>query len=139
VAKVDTKRLIGEVAKRHGLLLDEDDPVLLTVTLSEFILDEYVEKLNANLERAFSKEVDRARKEAEAVVVRAGAEVADHMREAGMALAADLERAVGTQTTLARGQVVATRSRRRALYCIAASVGATAFILGATLARFVGR
>jgi hypothetical protein len=139
VAKVDTKRLIGEVAKRHGLLLDEDDPVLLTVTLCEFILDEYVEKLNVNLERAFVKEVDRARKEAETVVTGAIAQVADHMREAGAAVAADLERALGPQMRLARGEVAAARSRRRVLYCIAASVGATAFILGATLARFVCR
>ena len=139
MAKVDTKRLIGEVAKRHGLLLDEDDPVLLTVTLSEFILDEYVEKLNANLERAFAREVDRARATAEMVVARVCAQMADEVRKAGAAVATDLERSLGAGARLAGKEIAAVRIRRRALYSIIASVGVTAFIVGASLARFVGR
>jgi hypothetical protein len=31
----DRKRLIGEVAVRHGVLLEEDDPAFLLVTLAE--------------------------------------------------------------------------------------------------------
>ncbi|OFX19965.1 MAG: hypothetical protein A2V77_08465 [Anaeromyxobacter sp. RBG_16_69_14] len=67
------------------------------------------------------------------------ARITDQVREAGAAVATDLERAVGAQGKLGGGEVVVVRSRRRAPYCIAASVGATAFVLGATFARFVGR
>jgi hypothetical protein len=135
VATLDTKRLIGEVAKRHGLPLEQDDPVLLTVTLCEFILDEYVEKLNVNLERSFAREIDRAREMAETVIARAGAAVVEQVRVAGVALAADLERGGGPDH--ASAEIVAARVKRRNLYCIATSIGAAAFMLGVAFARIV--
>jgi hypothetical protein len=39
---VDIKRLIGEVAARHGVVLKESDPIFLTVTLNQLVLEEYV-------------------------------------------------------------------------------------------------
>jgi hypothetical protein len=39
--------LIKEVAVRHKVLLDEKDPILVTLTLSELVLGSYVEKINA--------------------------------------------------------------------------------------------
>ena len=35
---MDRKRIIGEVAARHGLLLEEDDPAFLLVTIAEIAL-----------------------------------------------------------------------------------------------------
>lgn len=35
---IDRKRLIGEVAARHGVRLEEDDPAFLLVTLAELTL-----------------------------------------------------------------------------------------------------
>lgn len=39
--------LIAEVAARHKVLLDDKDPILVTLTLSELVLGRYVEKINA--------------------------------------------------------------------------------------------
>jgi len=35
---MDRKRIIGEVAARHGVLLEEDDPAFLLVTIAEIAL-----------------------------------------------------------------------------------------------------
>ena len=37
--------LIGEVAKRHNVLVDPSDPVFIAVTLNELLLEEHVAKL----------------------------------------------------------------------------------------------
>ena len=36
----DRKRMIGEVAARHGIRLEEDDPAFLLVTLAELAMQE---------------------------------------------------------------------------------------------------
>ena len=40
MGSVDTKRLSGEVAARHGLLIREDDPAMALVTMSEIVLEQ---------------------------------------------------------------------------------------------------
>ena len=52
VAPIVTERLIGEVAKRHDLLLSRDEPVLVIVTLNELILAEAPTQLRASLDAA---------------------------------------------------------------------------------------
>ena len=43
--KLDVKRITAEVAARHGVLLKEDDPVLVLVTNSEVVLETCFENL----------------------------------------------------------------------------------------------
>jgi hypothetical protein len=43
----DIERLIGDVAKRHNLLLRPDDPLLITVTLNELLLGRALERIEA--------------------------------------------------------------------------------------------
>jgi uncharacterized membrane protein YdbT with pleckstrin-like domain len=49
---MDVQRLIGEVARRHNVLVDSTDPIFLTVTLNELLLSEHVQKLQVALEQA---------------------------------------------------------------------------------------
>jgi len=42
---LDIERLIGEVARRHDLLLSRDDPIFVSVTLNEQILAEALARL----------------------------------------------------------------------------------------------
>jgi hypothetical protein len=130
---VDTKELVGEVAKRHGLILDEDDPLLVTITLCEFILNEYVEKLNVNLDRAFAKEM-RARESAEALAARAGAQVAQQIRSAGDGIVAELARVLDGRTEVIGKEVAeARRLRQQTLWGLAVSaVVAAVMILAVT-------
>ena len=44
--------LIGELAKRHNVLLRADDPAFVLLTLTELTLDSYVRRLEAALEAA---------------------------------------------------------------------------------------
>ena len=43
--QLDVKRITAEVAARHGVLLKEDDPALVLVTISEVVLEACFEKL----------------------------------------------------------------------------------------------
>ena len=44
---IDLDEIRQEVAKKHNFLLDLDDPVLITVTICEVILNQYVEMVAA--------------------------------------------------------------------------------------------
>lgn len=46
---IDKDILIQEVAKRHHVLLNEDDPILVTVTLNEIILKHYLDQTDNKL------------------------------------------------------------------------------------------
>lgn len=48
----DRKRLIGEVAARHGLRLEEDDPAFLLVTLAELTMREAQDEFLAAVRQA---------------------------------------------------------------------------------------
>ena len=47
--RLEIERLIGEVARRHDLLLSRDDPVLITVTLHELLLERAFNRLQEAL------------------------------------------------------------------------------------------
>ena len=40
------------MAKRHNVLITEDDPILVTVTLNELVLAEYLERVHARVQAA---------------------------------------------------------------------------------------
>jgi hypothetical protein len=44
---MDTSRIIGEVAQRHKVLLDPNDPVLVLGTVSEMAMEPTVERMEA--------------------------------------------------------------------------------------------
>ena len=49
------------MAKRHGFVLSEDDPVLATVTLNELLLEDYLRRMQHAVEQgqlAVSKTTD---------------------------------------------------------------------------------
>jgi hypothetical protein len=45
----DVQRLIGEVAKRHNMLLGPDDPIFIGVTLNELVLARAMEQVQASV------------------------------------------------------------------------------------------
>ena len=47
---LDIERLIGDVAQRHDVLLRRDDPILVTVTLNERIIERALARLTAVVE-----------------------------------------------------------------------------------------
>ena len=87
---IDTRALIGEVARRHGVLLDAGDPIFATVTLNERIVARAVEQVAAMLEAASdqisaaaAQQEEAARATAAALVTGAAAYVVDQAQKAG--------------------------------------------------------
>lgn len=120
-AEID--RLIGEVAKRHGFLLDRNDPVLVTVTLNELMLarvasriDRAVDAARRELASAAVAQRDASKSEASRLITAAAAEYADEQLRLAADGAADRIRAVLTdqrsaEMTLADQQQVTRPAR----------------------------
>ncbi len=85
---MDLNRVIGEVAARHGVRLDPDDPALLLVTVTELMLQQAQDEFLASARRATAEFVEAAGRAQE----QAGAALAESVRKVGGALRAELYR-----------------------------------------------
>jgi hypothetical protein len=52
VASLDREAIIAEVARRHGILLGPEDPILATVAIQEVVLGEYIRQVEEGIARA---------------------------------------------------------------------------------------
>ncbi len=77
---MDLNRVIGEVAARHGVRLDPDDPALVLVTVTELMLQQAQEEFRVSARQATAEFVEAAGRAQEL---------------AGAALAANVRRALG--------------------------------------------
>ncbi|MGF1619649.1 MAG: hypothetical protein ACFCUR_03435 [Rhodomicrobiaceae bacterium] len=98
MSEVDMEQLIGEVAKKHGLLLSREDPVLVSVTLNEQILSHAVGQLRASLDEAkqeigelSAKQTEAAKTIAEQLITAAAGYIADEVRAAAADITANAD------------------------------------------------
>jgi CHASE3 domain sensor protein len=91
MSSLNTKRMVGEIASRFGIRLDEADPAFVIVRLSQLVLEEASEQL---IERASTnlREFEAA---VEKVQTRAGRYVAAEFNEGAAALRRELENDIG--------------------------------------------
>jgi hypothetical protein len=88
-------RLIGEVARRHHILIDHNDPVLVTVTLNELALERIVARIEAGAQAARAEISAGAAQQIEAAkaiassLITAAAEYADEQFRLAAKSAAD--------------------------------------------------
>jgi len=102
MGSVDVKKLTSEVAARHGVLIREDDPAMVLVTMSEIVLEEALRKADVRLGAVLSEaEAQQKRVQQEAV-----AWVQEEIGRAGSALRAQLERDIDGARLQARELVV---------------------------------
>ena len=131
-------RLIGEVAKRHHVLIDRNDPVLVTVTLNELVLAEMIAKIEAGAQAARVDIAASAAQQIEAAkaiasrLITAAAEYADEQFRLAARNAAE---EVKAELSRHRGQSpadIGANTYRRAPYwtiaLISAAVTATALV-----------
>ena len=59
MADFDLRRIVGEIAARHGIRLSADDPALAIVTLNELILEATIESLENRVGK-MEKSIDQA-------------------------------------------------------------------------------
>ena len=88
MAQLDVKRITAEVAVRHGVLLKDDDPALVLVTISEAVLEECFQRLEKRA-RALIAELDAC---FEDIQQRASAHLTDEVRSAAAAVREEIHR-----------------------------------------------
>jgi hypothetical protein len=138
---MDVNELVGAVAKRHRVVLSEDDPVLLTVTLNEVLLAEHVKRLAGIVEdaqraatAANAEQLETARRLLAEAGTGAGARAADLIHAAGEAVAQELRAVIAR--TAAEAAVRHERVWRWALgsltvtFLVLGATGAVAYLLG---------
>jgi len=84
---MDTQHVIGEVAKRHGVLLTEHDPVFALVTLNELLVGELLGRVQATVDGAqdrtavaCAQQVEAAKKTSAHLVTSAAGYMAEQLR-----------------------------------------------------------
>jgi hypothetical protein len=144
---MNVQDLVGEVAKRHNVLVDPHDPVFVAVTLNELLLAEHVQKLQAALERtekataaASSRHLETMRSTAHSLIVDSSKHVAHEMRAAGSAVRTQLLHLV--QQLVAAAEAAATesaRQRRGSQWAAAVAIGCACVVVGMAVATWLGR
>jgi hypothetical protein len=113
----ETQRLIGEVAKRHGIVLGSGDPLCIVLTVLELFLDRYLSRLDGMFQahQAVSFEtLDRSSEAAKAIAEQLITSAANYhvrtTRAAADELAASLAQAAAAER--ARVEMLARDARR---------------------------
>ncbi|MFZ1110224.1 MAG: hypothetical protein WAN43_17975 [Rhodomicrobium sp.] len=113
----ETQRLIGEVAKRHGIVLGSGDPLCVVLTVLELFLDRYLSRLDGMFQahQAVSFEaLDRSSEAAKAIAEQLITSAANYhvktTRAAAEELAAALAKAAAAE--LVRVEKLARDARR---------------------------
>jgi hypothetical protein len=75
---MDIKYLIGEVAARHNMRVEADDPVFALVTVNQLVLREVADRSEAQLRTALAEFIDAAAK----LQNGAGQTLAQHVKHA---------------------------------------------------------
>ena len=106
-AHFDREALIAEVAKRHKILLDPDDPAFALITINEIVLSRAIAIVEARLKemeqriaQISEQETEAAKAIGETIITAGAAYVAERLKDAG----ADLFEKVRTSAGLDHGK-----------------------------------
>jgi hypothetical protein len=141
MAQTDIERMIGEVARRHNLLLPRDDPTFVVLTLNELALEGLIARVEAAQDQIAAGVVQQraaARELAERVLVGG----ADYVRRSHAAAADELRAALketlaGELAAFRRAAAEAREARRSAWLAALAATGAVCLLIGAAAAALL--
>ena len=98
----DREALIGEIAKRHKILLDPDDPAFALITINEIVLSRAIAIVEAKLEameqrltQISEKQTETAKAIGEAIITAGAAYVAERFKDAGADLIGEVRTIIG--------------------------------------------
>jgi hypothetical protein len=136
---IEIERLIGEVAKRHNVLLGRDDPIFMAVTLNELIIARALEQVQVAVEASQDEisagtvqQIAAAKAVAASLITSAADHVAGQIRAATAETAQQIQLAVAEQL---RGARLAAKTTQKAGSTAALAAGvAIAAAIVATLA-----
>ena len=86
---IDLKRLAAEVSAQHGIRVDPDDPMMAVVTLNRLVFEQAIARILESVQasvRDFESAADK-------VQVRAGGVLAQEVRDCGLAMRQEVEKA----------------------------------------------
>ncbi len=86
---IDLKRLAAEVSVQHGIRIDPDDPMMAVVTLNRLVFEQAVAQVLERVQMAV-RDFETA---ADKVQVRAGGVLAQEVRDCGLAMRQEVEKA----------------------------------------------
>ena len=115
---LDREAIITEVARRHGILLGPEDPILATVAIHEVVLGAYIRQVEAGITRAteeFEGATQRAIEGSRAVARAILGQPLQQMRD-------ELAKAAGLITEEITGEMRALADRQQALVERAAGI-----------------
>jgi type VI protein secretion system component VasK len=141
---MNVQDLIGEVAKRHNVLVDPQDPVFIAVTLNELLLAEHVEKVQAALKRAekaaalaSSQHLEVTRRAAADLLADSSSHAGDLVRAAGSALRTQLQHLVQQLVVVAEASSSeAARQRRASQWAAAVATCCACLVAGMAVATW---
>ncbi len=100
----DREALIAEVAKRHRILLDPDDPAFALITINEIVLSRAIAIVEARLTEIeqrlghiSAQQTKTAKAIAEAIITAAAAYVAERLKDAGADLIEKVRTSIGPE------------------------------------------
>ncbi len=137
-ARFDREALIAEVAKRHKILLDPDDPAFALITINEIVLSRAIAIVEARLEamerrlaQISAQQAETAKAIGEAIKTAAAAYVAERLKDAGADLIEKVRTSVGLEQP--RKQSGSWRFSNMILICSAITTAFAAGFLAASL------
>lgn len=130
----DREALIAEVAKRHKILLDPDDPAFALVTINEIVLSRAIAIVEAQLtemEQRFAhisgQQTAAAKTIGESIITAAASYVAERLKDAGADLIEKMRTGIGLDQS--QQQSVKQHLNRRILnYSAVAAAFAAGFL-----------
>jgi hypothetical protein len=136
-------RLISEVARRHHILIDRNDPILVTVTLNELVLERMVARIEAGAQAAraeiaagAAQQIEAAKTIASRLITAAAGYADEQFRLAAKSAADDLKAELSKRGQSPADAGAITNSRTGSASCWTAafiSFAATATALIAIL------
>ena len=96
--QLDLKQLAAKVSVEHGIRVDLDDPIMAVVTLNRLVLEQSANEIVEGV-RSATREFEQA---AESVQVRAGALVAQRVRDCVGVLRQEIAKDIGNASTRGR-------------------------------------
>ena len=137
---LDFKRIIAEVAARHGMLVSQDDPAMLLVTMNEVVLQQVFANIEARTENIVAgMEAGLRSAQREAL-----GSIEKEARKAGIAVREEIQKDVDAGRLHARELIVElnradSRSAVRRWVAVGVIAASNLLVLGAVLGVVLAR
>ena len=137
---LDFKRIIAEVAARHGMLVSQDDPAMLLVTMNEVVLQQVFANIEARTEEIVAGlEAGLRSAQREAL-----GSIEKEARKAGIAVREEIQKDVDAGRLHARELIVElnraySRSAVRRWVAVGVIAASSLLLLGAVLGVVLAR